>query len=58
MSAIWIIQKFRTLLTMQRPYIPASTVGKSFRIMKEWRGIHFDPRVLDAFFQVQAEFCI
>ncbi len=36
----------------------AFTVWKSFRIMKEWRGIHFDPRVLDAFFQVQAEFCI
>ena len=42
-------------LTMQRPYKPAFTVGKSFRIMKEGRGIHFDPRVLDAFFQIQAE---
>jgi putative two-component system response regulator len=36
-------------LSTRRPYKPAFPLDKCFEIMKEGRGAHFDPRVLDAF---------
>ena len=36
-------------LTSKRPYKDAFSVEKSMNIMKEGRGTHFDPRVLDVF---------
>jgi len=36
-------------LTSRRPYKPALPLNRSFEIMEEGRGAHFDPRVLDAF---------
>ena len=38
-------------LTTKRPYKPAFSREKSFRILREGRGSHFDPRILDAFFR-------
>ena len=50
-------------LSSKRPYKPAFPREKCFAIMREGRGTHFDPRVLDAFFscadaiiQVQIDF--
>lgn len=37
-------------LTHARPYKAAMSIEESLRILKEERGTHFDPRVLDAFF--------
>ena len=37
-------------LSTKRPYKPAFPQEKCFSIMSEGRGRHFDPRVLDAFF--------
>jgi len=37
-------------LTSKRPYKPAFSREKSFQILEEGRGSHFDPVVLDAFF--------
>jgi putative two-component system response regulator len=42
-------------LTTRRPYKPAFPNEKSFAILREGRGRHFDPQVVDAFFAVQAE---
>jgi len=39
-------------LTTQRPYKQAFSVEKSFGIIREGRGTHFDPRVVDAFFSI------
>jgi putative two-component system response regulator len=36
-------------LSMQRPYKPAFPLERCFAILKEGRGTHFDPAVLDAF---------
>jgi putative two-component system response regulator len=36
-------------LTSKRPYKPAFSVEKSMEIIREQRGKHFDPQVLDAF---------
>jgi putative two-component system response regulator len=36
-------------LSSKRPYKPAFDLDRCFRIMKEGRGTHFDPKVLDAF---------
>lgn len=36
-------------LSTQRPYKPAFPLEKCFGILKEGRGTHFDPRVVDAF---------
>jgi len=36
-------------LTSARPYKPAFDLDKSLAILREGRGSHFDPRVLDAF---------
>ncbi|MEL6106933.1 MAG: HD domain-containing phosphohydrolase [Planctomycetota bacterium] len=50
-------------LSSERPYKKAMPREKCFRILEEGRGTHFDPKVLDAFFQgasdivrVQVEF--
>ena len=37
-------------LSSERPYKPAFPLEKCLSILKEGRGKHFDPRVLDAFF--------
>ena len=36
-------------LGSKRPYKPAFELDRCFKIMKEGRGTHFDPKVLDAF---------
>ena len=38
-------------LSTKRPYKPAFPLDKCFSVMQEGRGTHFDPRVLDAFFE-------
>lgn len=38
-------------LSSARPYKKAFSRDKCFRILKEGRGSHFDPNVLDAFFR-------
>lgn len=42
-------------LTSKRPYKEPFSVEKSFSIIKEGSGNHFDPEVVDAFFAVQDE---
>lgn len=42
-------------LTTQRPYKEPFSVEKSFAIIRESKGTHFDPDVVDAFFAVQDE---
>ncbi len=42
-------------LSSKRPYKPAFPLEKCFSILEEGRGEHFDPTVLDAFFQHQDE---
>jgi putative two-component system response regulator len=42
-------------LTSKRPYKEAFSVEKSLAIIREGRGIHFDPDVVDAFFAIQEE---
>jgi len=42
-------------LTSKRPYKEAFSVEKSFTIIKESRGSHFNPAVVDAFFAVKDE---
>ena len=42
-------------LSMRRPYKPAFPIEKCFSILKEGRGTHFDPIVLDAFFSRENE---
>jgi len=42
-------------LSTKRPYKPAFPREKCFAILKEGRGTHFDPTVLDAFFRRSAE---
>jgi putative two-component system response regulator len=37
-------------LTSKRPYKPPFPVAQSFQIIREGRGSHFDPQVVDAFF--------
>ncbi len=37
-------------LTSKRPYKPPFPVEQSFQIIREGRGSHFDPQVVDAFF--------
>lgn len=39
-------------LTSRRPYKEPFPIGRSLDIIKESRGSHFDPRVVDAFFEV------
>lgn len=40
-------------LTSRRPYKKPFSLEESLSILKEGRGSHFDPRVLDAFFSVE-----
>ncbi len=40
-------------LTSKRPYKEPFSLEKSFRIIREGRGNHFDPAVVDAFFAVE-----
>ncbi len=42
-------------LTAKRPYKEPFPVEKSFAILREGRGSHFDPAVVDAFFAIQDE---
>ncbi|MBE0514489.1 two-component system response regulator [Sulfurimonas sp.] len=42
-------------LISKRPYKEAFSVEKSLSIIKEGRGGHFDPEVVDAFFAIQEE---
>jgi putative two-component system response regulator len=43
-------------LISRRVYKPAFTHAQSLEIMRQGRGTHFDPDVLDAFFAVEADF--
>ncbi len=42
-------------LTSKRPYKKAFSIEKSLKIIKEGRGSHFDPEVVDAFFAIEDE---
>ena len=42
-------------LTSKRPYKEPFSIEKSLAIVKEERGTHFDPNVVDAFFDIQDE---
>ncbi len=42
-------------LTSQRPYKPAFPLERAFEILKQDRGRHFDPMVIDAFFDALDE---
>jgi putative two-component system response regulator len=42
-------------LSSRRPYKPPFPLDKCFEILREGRGTHFDPLVLDAFFRRRAE---
>ena len=42
-------------LTSVRPYKEPVPIEKSFEIIKQGRGSHFDPDVIDAFFAIQDE---
>jgi putative two-component system response regulator len=42
-------------VTSKRPYKEPFSLEKSFKIIKQGRGSHFDPDVVDAFFAVQDE---
>ncbi len=42
-------------LTSKRPYKEPVSLEKSFSIIKESRGSHFDRKVVDAFFAVEDE---
>lgn len=40
-------------LSSKRPYKPAFSIDKSFQIIEESRGTHFDPMVVDAFQKIR-----
>ncbi len=42
-------------LTSKRPYKEVHTLDKAFEIIREGRGSHFDPQVVEAFFSAQNE---
>ena len=42
-------------LTSRRPYKEPFSLDRSFTILKEGRGAHFEPDVVDAFFSVESE---
>ncbi len=42
-------------LTSKRPYKKAFSIEESLKIIKEGRGSHFDPEVVDAFFTIEDE---
>ena len=39
--------------TRKRPYKPAFPLDRSFEIIREGSGTHFDPRIVDAFLSVR-----
>lgn len=41
-------------ITTERPYKAAFSIEKSFQIVLEEKGEHFDPAVVDAFFEIQS----
>jgi len=43
-------------LVNRRVYKEEFSYGKTYKIMKEGRGTHFDPLLLDAFFEIKGEF--
>ena len=45
-------------ITSKRPYKPAYSNDRAFEILREERGSHFDPSVLDAFFEQLDEILI
>jgi putative two-component system response regulator len=49
-----IADVFDALLS-KRPYKEPFSLEKSYEIIREGRGIHFDPDVVDAFFEIQDE---
>ncbi len=42
-------------LTSKRPYKPAFSIEKSYKIIEEGRGSHFGPDIVDAFFDIEEE---
>jgi putative two-component system response regulator len=42
-------------LTSKRPYKEAFSLEKSYSIIRQGRGSHFDPAVVDAFFDSEAD---
>ena len=42
-------------LTSKRPYKEAFSLEKSFEIIKEGNGSHFDPELVNAFFSIKNE---
>ena len=42
-------------VTSKRPYKEPFPIEKAFEIIKEGRGTHFDPQVVDAFFEIKDE---
>lgn len=42
-------------LSNPRIYKPAFSLDKTYQIMKEGRGTHFDPNILDTFFRIREE---
>ncbi len=42
-------------LTSKRPYKSAFSLEKSYKIIKEGRGNHFNPLVVDAFFDIESD---
>ena len=43
-------------LISRRAYKPAFSHAQALEVMRQGRGTHFDPDVLDAFFAVETEF--
>ena len=43
-------------LVSERPYKPAYTHEKALKIINENRGTHFDPKLVDVFFEVHSQF--
>jgi putative two-component system response regulator len=44
-------------LTSKRPYKEPFPLEKSFGIIREGRGVYFDPDVVDAFFAIEDKIC-
>lgn len=54
-ARICAVVDFFDALTMDRPYRKAFPVPDVLEMMKEGEGTHFDPRILEAFFDAQEE---
>ncbi len=55
MGRIIAISDVFDALTTRRPYKEPFTLEKSYRIIREGSGKHFDPAVVDAFFAAEKE---